>query len=172
MIRVPVEPLSDVVGRRGTRDFSPRCLSQLQGPKADTNPRNIRYKGMAQSSASGSSKSVTPQATGFSQIHSRVGAGEGSGQAMSVLLSWHEKVRHLLCLHSSAGAVVAKLTGIILTLGVLHSLSRLLVPVASYVSCRTGELCKRQRRGIDIRTESKIGFHHPYFIRKSIDLIN
>jgi len=50
------------------------------------------YKGMAQSSASSSSKPTTPQPTGFSQIHSRVGAGETSGQAMSVLLSWHEKL--------------------------------------------------------------------------------
>ncbi|KAF5852221.1 hypothetical protein GGP41_000935 [Bipolaris sorokiniana] len=29
--------------------------------------------------------------TGFSQIHAR-GGGEGGGQAMSVLLSWHEKL--------------------------------------------------------------------------------
>ncbi|KAI9672730.1 MAG: hypothetical protein M1831_000165 [Alyxoria varia] len=52
------------------------------------------YKGMAQSSqpsASASSKQITPQATGFSQISSR-GGGEGGGQAMSVLLSWHEKL--------------------------------------------------------------------------------
>ena len=36
---------------------------------------------------------LTPQPTGFSQIGSRPGAsGESTGSAMSVLLSWHEKV--------------------------------------------------------------------------------
>ena len=52
------------------------------------------YKGMgASASASGASRGVTPQSTGgFSQIGSRPTAGDGSGQAMSVLLSWHEKV--------------------------------------------------------------------------------
>jgi len=50
------------------------------------------YKGMSQSSAAAPSKSMTPQATGFSQMGSRSGAGEGQGHAMSVLLSWHEKV--------------------------------------------------------------------------------
>lgn len=53
----------------------------------------IRYKGMsAHAPASGSNHAVTPQATGFSQIGARAGGGEGGGQAMSVLLSWHEKV--------------------------------------------------------------------------------
>lgn len=46
---------------------------------------------MAQSSTA--KPAVTPQATGFSQVHAR-GGGEGGGQAMSVLLSWHEKVYH------------------------------------------------------------------------------
>ncbi len=54
-----------------------------------------RYKGMQYTPhASGDSskrKSISPQPTGFSQIHSR-GAAEGGGAAMSVLLSWHEKV--------------------------------------------------------------------------------
>ena len=36
---------------------------------------------------------LTPQPTGFSQIGSRPGASsESTGSAMSVLLSWHEKV--------------------------------------------------------------------------------
>lgn len=54
---------------------------------------NDRYKGMAHSSkpTSASTGSMSPQPTGFSQIHSR-GGGEGGGQAMSVLLSWHEKL--------------------------------------------------------------------------------
>ncbi|KAI9822033.1 MAG: hypothetical protein M1832_003205 [Thelocarpon impressellum] len=54
-----------------------------------------RYKGMAQHSPPApQSKGMSPQPTGgFSQIHPRSGAGaEGGGQAMSVLLSWHEKV--------------------------------------------------------------------------------
>lgn len=51
-----------------------------------------RYKGMAQTNAAGSTRNITPQATGFSQVHAR-GGGEGGSQAMSVLLSWHEKVR-------------------------------------------------------------------------------
>ena len=36
---------------------------------------------------------MSPQTTGFSQIHSRSLGSDGGGQAMSVLLSWHEKVR-------------------------------------------------------------------------------
>jgi len=49
------------------------------------------YKGMSQSAPS--SKQVSPQATGFSQIQGRsFGGGEGGGHTMSVLLSWHEKV--------------------------------------------------------------------------------
>lgn len=52
-----------------------------------------RYKGMSHNTLQTptSSRSVLPQPTGFSQIHSR-GGGEGGGQAMSVLLSWHEKL--------------------------------------------------------------------------------
>ncbi|KAL1876898.1 hypothetical protein VTK73DRAFT_8975 [Phialemonium thermophilum] len=57
------------------------------------------YKGMATTSPSTSSGAprtptrVTPQQTGFSQIGSRPGAvGDSTGAAMSVLLSWHEKV--------------------------------------------------------------------------------
>ncbi len=49
---------------------------------------------MAQSSSVSTlpaTRNITPQATGFSQVSAR-GGGEGGGQAMSVLLSWHEKV--------------------------------------------------------------------------------
>jgi actin related protein 2/3 complex subunit 5 len=38
------------------------------------------------------SQNLTPQPTGFSQVHSRPGNEIGVG-GMSVLLSWHEKVR-------------------------------------------------------------------------------
>ncbi|KAI0601784.1 actin-related protein 2/3 complex subunit 5 [Biscogniauxia sp. FL1348] len=56
------------------------------------------YKGMSGGAAAGGARtptrSLTPQATGgFSQIGGRPGAGnESTGAAMSVLLSWHEKV--------------------------------------------------------------------------------
>jgi len=57
------------------------------------------YKGMAASShGTGAARtptrgSMTPQSTGFSQMGGRPGAqNESSGAAMSVLLSWHEKV--------------------------------------------------------------------------------
>ncbi|KAH9893703.1 actin-related protein 2/3 complex subunit 5 [Xylariomycetidae sp. FL2044] len=57
------------------------------------------YKGMAGGSASGAAprtpaRSLTPQATGgFSQVGARPGSvNESTGSAMSVLLSWHEKV--------------------------------------------------------------------------------
>ncbi|KKY19734.1 putative arp2 3 complex subunit [Phaeomoniella chlamydospora] len=67
--------------------------------RADTLMKYI-YKGMAtgsqpsqpNGSARKTSSSLSPQATGFSQIQSRnIGEG-GGGQAMSVLLSWHEKL--------------------------------------------------------------------------------
>lgn len=55
------------------------------------------YKGMASTSSGGSAPRtptrVTPQQTGFSQVGTRPGvANESTGAAMSVLLSWHEKV--------------------------------------------------------------------------------
>ncbi|KAK6210849.1 hypothetical protein LQW54_005724 [Pestalotiopsis sp. IQ-011] len=59
------------------------------------------YKGMANSSSSSGApktpsragSNLTPQATGFSQMSGRPGAtNESTGAAMSVLLSWHEKV--------------------------------------------------------------------------------
>jgi len=60
--------------------------------------RKRRYKGMANTATSGGSAPrtptrVTPQQTGFSQVGSRPGVpNESMGAAMSVLLSWHEKV--------------------------------------------------------------------------------
>jgi actin related protein 2/3 complex subunit 5 len=64
------------------------------------------YKGMAGTAAAGMAtqstggsaprtptRGATPQQTGFSQMGGRPGnAGESTGAAMSVLLSWHEKV--------------------------------------------------------------------------------
>ncbi|KAJ9632469.1 hypothetical protein H2203_000874 [Taxawa tesnikishii (nom. ined.)] len=51
------------------------------------------YKGMAQPQPSAPApRNTTPQATGFSQIHSARHTGDNQGQSMSVLLSWHEKL--------------------------------------------------------------------------------
>ena len=58
------------------------------------------------SAVSASSKSVSPQVTGFSQIQSRVGGGEGGAAAMSVLLSWHEKVVEI----AGLGTIVRAMT--------------------------------------------------------------
>jgi len=68
---------------------------------------NHRYKGMSHTSqpSSTSTKSLSPQTTGFSQIHSR-GGGEGGGQAMSVLLSWHEKIVEI----AGPGSIVRVMT--------------------------------------------------------------
>lgn len=59
------------------------------------------YAGMAQGSmergvdgvGSAGKRTSTPQPTGFSQVGGRsFGGAEGGGTAMSVFLSWHEKV--------------------------------------------------------------------------------
>lgn len=51
------------------------------------------YKGMASTSSATISTKAAPAATGFSQAGGRPGAAnESAGAAMSVLLSWHEKV--------------------------------------------------------------------------------
>jgi actin related protein 2/3 complex subunit 5 len=54
------------------------------------------YKGMGQSqpaTAASVGKGSAPQQSGFTQVAGRsFGGAEGGGQAMSVLLSWHEKV--------------------------------------------------------------------------------
>lgn len=70
-------------------------------------PASLRYKGMSHTSQPSSGRSsITPQATGgFSQIQSR-GGGEGGGQAMSVLLSWHEKLVEI----AGAGSIVRVMT--------------------------------------------------------------
>jgi actin related protein 2/3 complex subunit 5 len=51
------------------------------------------YKGMGQGHSEAAPKTAAPQQTGFTQVGGRsFGGAEGGGQAMSVLLSWHEKV--------------------------------------------------------------------------------
>ncbi|KAF1832883.1 Arp2/3 complex 16 kDa subunit ARPC5 [Decorospora gaudefroyi] len=75
-------------------DMSP-MLSRIYKAPGGTEALDVLmkyiYKGMAQAAPASNTRNLTPQATGFSQIHSR-GGGEGGGQAMSVLLSWHEKL--------------------------------------------------------------------------------
>jgi actin related protein 2/3 complex, subunit 5 len=46
----------------------------------------------SQSTSSSSKTSISPQGTGFTQIQARNLGEGGGGQAMSVLLSWHEKL--------------------------------------------------------------------------------
>ena len=71
-----------------------RIYSSPQGTELCDTLMKYLYRGMAQGAPSSQKNAVTPQQTGgFSQIGSRIGAGEGQGHAMSVLLSWHEKVR-------------------------------------------------------------------------------
>jgi actin related protein 2/3 complex subunit 5 len=66
------------------------------------------YKGMSQSQGTGSKPGMSPTPTGgFSQIGGRsFGGGEGGGQMMSVLLSWHEKVVEV----AGVGSVVRVMT--------------------------------------------------------------
>ncbi|KAH7135083.1 actin-related protein 2/3 complex subunit 5 [Dendryphion nanum] len=90
-------------------DMSP-ILSRIYSAPGGTEALDVLmkyiYKGMAQSSTTSSSRNITPQATGFSQVHSRVGGGEGGGQAMSVLLSWHEKLVEI----AGPGSIVRVMT--------------------------------------------------------------
>ena len=77
----------------------PNLIKALPSESHDTLMKYL-YKGMAQGPPAGANstqRNVTPPATGFSQIGGRnFGGAEGGGQAMSVLLSWHEKVSRKL----------------------------------------------------------------------------
>ncbi|KAF2680317.1 Arp2/3 complex 16 kDa subunit ARPC5 [Lentithecium fluviatile CBS 122367] len=89
-------------------DMSP-ILSRIYSAPGGTEALDVLmkyiYKGMAQSNTAGTTRNITPQATGFSQIHAR-GGGEGGGQAMSVLLSWHEKLVEI----AGPGSIVRVMT--------------------------------------------------------------
>lgn len=90
--------LSEVLSSIKASEMSPilsRIYTSENGPETLDVLMKYLYKGMSHtsSSSSTSSRSMTPQTTGFSQIGSRAGGGgEGGGQSMSVLLSWHEKL--------------------------------------------------------------------------------
>ncbi|MCJ1479504.1 hypothetical protein MMC13_008190 [Lambiella insularis] len=91
-------------------EMSP-MLERIYGSEGGTETLDVLmkylYKGMSHSSqpSSASRGPISPQPTGFSQIHSR-GGGEGGGQAMSVLLSWHEKLVEI----AGAGSIVRVMT--------------------------------------------------------------
>jgi actin related protein 2/3 complex subunit 5 len=74
-----------------------QMLKQPGGSQLGDTLMKYIYKGMAGQSASGG-RGVSPQGTGgsgkggFSQIQARNLGEGGGGQAMSVLLSWHEKL--------------------------------------------------------------------------------
>lgn len=90
--------LSEVLSSIKASEMSPilsRIYTSENGPETLDVLMKYLYKGMSHtsSSSSASSRSMTPQTTGFSQVGSRAGGGgEGGGQSMSVLLSWHEKL--------------------------------------------------------------------------------
>jgi len=85
-----------------------RVLSELLGQPggnalADTLMKYI-YRGVGSGVGGSGSRGMSPQSTGgvdgagrgFSQIQARNTGEGGSGQAMSVLLSWHEKLVELV----------------------------------------------------------------------------
>ncbi|KAF2001731.1 Arp2/3 complex 16 kDa subunit ARPC5 [Amniculicola lignicola CBS 123094] len=90
-------------------DMSPilqRIYSAPGGTEALDVLMKYIYKGMSQTNAASTPRNVAPQATGgFSQVHTR-GGGEGGGQAMSVLLSWHEKLVEI----AGPGSIVRVMT--------------------------------------------------------------
>ena len=75
------------------------------------------YKGMAQGTTAGhgggAGRNTTPQSTGgFSQMGGRsFGGAEGGGQAMSVLLSWHEKASGVPYVRHGEGDADARAAG-------------------------------------------------------------
>ncbi|KAK6433778.1 hypothetical protein LTR95_010043 [Oleoguttula sp. CCFEE 5521] len=75
-----------------------RLYSSLNGSETCDTLMKYLYKGMAQGTTGHTQtgqggKTLTPQATGFTQAGGRsFGGAEGGGQGMSVLLSWHEKL--------------------------------------------------------------------------------
>ncbi|CAG7982445.1 unnamed protein product [Penicillium salamii] len=92
-----------------TRILEGVCSGDGGAERADCLMKYL-YKGMS-SSASGSGaqspkKSVSPQATGFSQIQARNLGEGGGGQQMSVLLSWHEKLVEI----AGTGSIVRVMT--------------------------------------------------------------
>lgn len=94
-----LQTVTEVLQSIKTSEMTPmlqRIFSTEGGSEALDVLMKYLYKGMAASSTSkgpNRGSTLTPQSTGFSQMGGRPGAqNESSGSAMSVLLSWHEKV--------------------------------------------------------------------------------
>ncbi|CAG8177771.1 unnamed protein product [Penicillium salamii] len=92
-----------------TRILEGVCSGDGGAERADCLMKYL-YKGMSSSASGGGAqspkKSVSPQATGFSQIQARNLGEGGGGQQMSVLLSWHEKLVEI----AGTGSIVRVMT--------------------------------------------------------------
>ncbi|KAE8348443.1 actin-related protein 2/3 complex subunit 5, partial [Aspergillus coremiiformis] len=104
-----VEVLQGIRQSEMTRVLEAVCNGEGGSERADCLMKYL-YKGMAAPGPSGGAqsprKSVSPQSTGFSQIQARNLGEGGSGQQMSVLLSWHEKLVDL----AGTGSIVRVMT--------------------------------------------------------------
>jgi len=100
---IHLQTLTEVLQSIKASDMTPmlqRIFASEGGPDALDTLMKYLYKGMSSAHPSSNagrgpsrSTNLTPQSTGFSQMGGRnYGGGESSGAAMSVLLSWHEKV--------------------------------------------------------------------------------
>jgi actin related protein 2/3 complex subunit 5 len=85
-----------------------RIYTSEGGPEVLDTLMKYLNKGMSTAGGSGAKPGVSPTPTGgFSQVGGRsFGGGEGGGQIMSVLLSWHEKVVEV----AGVGSVVRVMT--------------------------------------------------------------
>ncbi|KIW06466.1 hypothetical protein, variant [Verruconis gallopava] len=85
-----------------------RIYASEGGPEVLDTLMKYLYKGMSTAGAhAASSKGLSPNPTGFSQMAGRsFGGAEGGGQMMSVLLSWHEKVVEV----AGVGSVIRVMT--------------------------------------------------------------
>ncbi|EMC92768.1 hypothetical protein BAUCODRAFT_37679 [Baudoinia panamericana UAMH 10762] len=99
--QIHLSTVTEVLGQIRQTEMTPLLQRMYQsegGSELCDTLMKYLYKGMAQGTSHTTNNSVhgrsmTPQATGFSQAGGRsFGAAEGGGQAMSVFLSWHEKL--------------------------------------------------------------------------------
>ncbi|WPH02181.1 Hypothetical protein R9X50_00503600 [Acrodontium crateriforme] len=90
--------VTEVLGQIRQAEMTPilqRIYQSDNGSELCDTLMKYLYKGMGQGhpATNSTSRNMTPQSTGFTQAGGRnFGGGEGGGQAMSVLLSWHEKL--------------------------------------------------------------------------------
>ncbi|KAL1303358.1 hypothetical protein AAFC00_006755 [Neodothiora populina] len=94
---IHLQTVTEILQSIRQTDMTPmlqRIYSSEGGPELCDVLMKYLYKGMASTTPTSSKptpKQMTPQPTGFSQMQSR-STGESQGHAMSVLLSWHEKL--------------------------------------------------------------------------------